>query len=40
LLLALAAIPLIGALALLVLLEQADRVFDVASRVYALSHAA
>jgi hypothetical protein len=38
--LALAAIPLIGVLALLVLLEQADRVFDLAAQVYVVSHAA
>jgi Zn-dependent protease with chaperone function len=40
LLLGLAAIPLVGALAVLVLLEQADRVFDLAAQVYAVSHAA
>jgi hypothetical protein len=40
LILALAAIPLIGALAVLDLLEQTDRVLDVAARVYALGHAA
>ena len=37
---AIAAMPLIGALAVLVLLEQTDRVFDLAARVYAVSHAA
>ena len=37
---AIAAIPLIGALAVLVLLEQTDRVFDLAARVYAVSHGA
>jgi hypothetical protein len=36
--LALAAIPLVGALAVLVLMEQTDRVFDLATHVYALSH--
>ena len=40
LIVALAAIPLIGALAALDLLEQTDRVFDLAARVYAVSHAA
>jgi hypothetical protein len=39
LMLALAAIPLIGALAVLDLLQQTDRVFDLAARVYAVSHA-
>jgi len=38
--LGLTAIPLIAALAVLVLLEQADRVFDLAARAYALSHPA
>lgn len=40
LILAIAAIPLIGALAALDLLEQTDRVFDIAARVYAVSHGA
>jgi Zn-dependent protease with chaperone function len=40
LILAIAAIPLIGALAALDLLQQTDRVFDLAARVYALSHGA
>lgn len=37
---AIAAIPLIGALAALDLFEQTDRVFDLATRVYAVSHGA
>jgi hypothetical protein len=40
LIVAIAAIPLIGALAALDLLEQTDRVFDLAARVYAVSHGA
>lgn len=38
--LALATIPLVGVAAVLVLMEQTDRVFDLAAHVYALSHAA
>jgi hypothetical protein len=37
---ALAVIPLIGAIAAVDLIEQTDRLFDLAAHVYAVSHAA
>jgi hypothetical protein len=37
---ALAVIPLIGIVAVADLLEQTDRLFDLAAHVYAVSHAA